>query len=126
MSSPWVDFAAIKRSVAIEQVHQHYRVRLKRVRKDYLRGLCPLPTHGSAQSRESFGVDTSRDVWACHSASCCQARRGKVGGNILDLVAWMEACSIREAALRLRAWGDAARETGLPDQLVSSVDRPIV
>ena len=90
MSSQWVDFAAIKGSVAIEQVLQHYRVRLKRVRKDYLRGLCPLPTHGSAQSRESFGVDTSRDVWACHSASCCQARRGKVGGNILDLVACME------------------------------------
>ena len=119
MSSQWVDFAAIKGSVAIEQVLQHYRVRLKRVRKDYLRGRCPLPTHGSAQSRESFGVDTSKDVWACHSASCCQARRGQVGGNILDLVAGMEACSIREAALRLRAWGDVAREIGVPDQLVS-------
>jgi hypothetical protein len=124
MSSQWVDFAALKGSVAIEQVLQHYRVRLKRVRKDYLRGLCPLPTHGSGQSRESFGVDTRRDVWACHSASCCQARRGQVGGNILDLVACMEACSIREAALRLRAWGDVSRETGLPDQLVSKGQRP--
>jgi len=123
MSSQWVDFAAIKRSVAIEQVLQHYRVRLKRVRKDYLRGFCPLPTHSSAQSRESFGVDTSRDVWACHSASCCQARCGKVGGNILDLVACMEACSIREAALRLRAWGDVAREIGVSDQRVSKGKR---
>jgi hypothetical protein len=123
MSSQWVDFAALKGSVAIEQVLQHYRVRLKRVRKDYLRGLCPLPTHGSGQSRESFGVDTRRDVWACHSASCCQARRGQVGGNILDLVACMEACSIREAALRLRAWGDVSRETGLPDQLISKGQR---
>jgi hypothetical protein len=126
MSSLWVDFAAIKGSVDIEQVLEHYRVRLKRVRKDYLRGLCPLPTHGSEQSRASFGVDTGRNVWACHSASCSQARHGKVGGNILDLVACMEACSIREAALRLRAWSDTSRETGLPDQLVSSVDRPIV
>jgi DNA primase len=35
----------------------------------------------------------------------------------------MEACSIREAALRLRAWSDASRETGLPDQLVSKGKR---
>ncbi len=50
MSSQWVDFAAIKGSVDIQQVLDHYRVRLKRVRQEYLRGLCPLPTHGSAQS----------------------------------------------------------------------------
>jgi hypothetical protein len=123
MSNQWVDFAAIKESVDIEQVPEHYRVRLKRVRKDYLRGLCPLPTHSSEQSRESFGVDSGRNVWACHSASCCQARRGKVGGNILDLVACMEACSIREAALRLRTWSDASGETGLADQLVSKGKR---
>jgi hypothetical protein len=48
MSSQWVDFAAIKGSVDIEQVLAHYHVRLQRVRKHYLRGLCPLPTHGSA------------------------------------------------------------------------------
>jgi hypothetical protein len=88
MSSQWVDFSALKGSVDIEPVLAHYRVRLKRVRKDYLRGLCPLPTHGSEQSRESFGVDTSRNVWACHLASCCQARNGKVGGNILDMVVY--------------------------------------
>jgi DNA primase len=123
MSSQWVDFSALKGSVDIEPVLAHYRVRLKRVRKDYLRGLCPLPTHGSEQSRESFGVDTGRNVWACHSASCCQARNGKVGGNILDLVACMEVCSIREAALRLRGWSDTSRETGLRDQLVSKEKR---
>ena len=123
MSSQWVDFSALKGSVDIEPVLAHYRVRLKRVRKDYLRGLCPLPTHGSEQSQESFGVDTGRNVWACHSASCCQARNGKVGGNILDLVACMEVCSIREAALRLRGWSDTSRETGLPDQLVSKEKR---
>ena len=47
MSNSWVNFAAIKEGVAIEQVLEHYRVRLKRVRKGYLRGLCPLPTHAS-------------------------------------------------------------------------------
>jgi 5S rRNA maturation endonuclease (ribonuclease M5) len=123
MSSKWVDFAASKGSVDIKQVLDHYDVRLKSVRKEYLRGLCPLPTHGSAQSRESFGVDTGRNVWACHSASCCQARQGKVGGNILDLVACMEACSVREAALRLRGWSDVSVESGLRDQLVSKGKR---
>jgi DNA primase len=123
MSSQWVDFSALKRSVDIEPVLAHYRVRLKRVRKDYLRGFCPLPTHGSEHSQESFGVDTGRNVWACHSASCCRARNGRVGGNILDLVACMEACSIREAALRLRGWSDTSRETGFADQLVSKGKR---
>jgi DNA primase len=32
------------------------------------------------------------------------ARGGNTGGNILDLVAVMEGCSVREAALRLQDW----------------------
>jgi len=47
-------------------------------------------------------VDTAKNVWACYSASCCEARQGRVGGNVLDLVAWLEGCSIRQAALRLQ------------------------
>ena len=47
-------------------------------------------------------MDTAKNVWACHSASCCEARQGRVGGNVLDLVAWLEGCSIRQAALRLQ------------------------
>jgi len=67
-----------------------------------LRGPCPLPTHGSERSRQSFSVDTAKNVWACHSASCCEARQGRMGGNVLDLVAWLERCSIRDAALHLQ------------------------
>jgi 5S rRNA maturation endonuclease (ribonuclease M5) len=33
-----------------------------------------------------------------------QARGGKAGGNILDLVALIERCSVRDAALRLQDW----------------------
>lgn len=117
--SAWVDFRELKQQVRIEQVLASYGIQLQRVRKDYLRGRCPLPTHGSTQSRESFGVELGKNVWACHSASCCQARRGRVGGNILDLVAYLEGCSLREAALRLQArrgvwWGG-----GGADPLVS-------
>ena len=102
----WVEFAAIKREVGIAQVLEHYRVRMKPVGRHTLRGRCPLPTHQSKVSRESFQVDVSKNVWACHSASCCAARQGKVGGNILDLVAHLECCSAREAALRVQAWRD--------------------
>ena len=113
----WVDFRALKNSIGVEAVLEHYGVRLKRVHRHYLRGRCPLPTHSSELSRESFAVDTGKNVWACQSASCRKARQGRVGGNILDLVAWMEQCSIREAALRLQAgWG---APTGVLDQLVS-------
>ena len=85
--SQWVDFRALKQSLGIEQVLASYRVELKRVGHHQLRGRCPLPTHGSERSRQSFSVDTAKNVWACHSASCCEVRRGRVGGNVLDLVA---------------------------------------
>jgi hypothetical protein len=35
---------------------------------------------------------------------CVKARDGKKGGNILDFVALMERCTIREAALKLANW----------------------
>jgi len=117
--SPWVDFREIKQSVSIEQVLVVYRLQLKRVRRNYLRGRCPLPTHRSARSQQSFGVDTAKNVWACHSASCCQARGGRVGGNVLDLVAYLEGCSIRDAALRLQARCDSVGAICFYDQLVS-------
>ncbi len=100
--SPWVDFCVLRQGLGIEQVLTSYRVPLKRVGHHQLRGPCPLPTHGSERSRESFSVDTAKNVWACHSASCCEARQGRVGGNVLDLVALLEGCSIRQAALHLQ------------------------
>src|SRR6266536_5557316 len=117
--SDWVDFAVIKRNADIARILEHYDVRLKRVGKDSLRGRCPLPTHRSEQSVESFQVHTGKNVWACHSASCCQARNGKVGGNVLDLVAYLEGCSIHEAALRLQDGCAVPKVIGVQDQLVS-------
>lgn len=107
----WVDFREIRQGLSIEQVLTSYHLTLKRVGLHQLRGPCPLPTHGSERSRESFCVDTAKNVWACHSGSCCEARHGRVGGNVLDLVAWLEGCSIRQAALRLQ---DEWHEAGMP------------
>jgi DNA primase len=48
-------------------------------------------------------VDLAKNLFHCFA---CQA-----GGNVLDFVAAMEGCSIREAALKLQAWfGSPQRE----------------
>jgi DNA primase len=101
MPGEWVDFKSVKAKVSIETVLSHYDVRLRRVGVDELRGKCPLPTHSSARSKDSFSVSFIRNVWSCQSASCIAARSGRVGGNVFDFVAEMERCSIREAAVRL-------------------------
>jgi 5S rRNA maturation endonuclease (ribonuclease M5) len=84
--SQWVDFRVLKQNISIERVLASYRVALQRVGQNQLRGACPLPTHGSERSRQSFSVDTAKNVWTCHSASGCELRQGRVGGNVLDLV----------------------------------------
>ena len=49
-------------------------------------------------------MNLSLQVWSCHSASCIAARGGRIGGHVIDLVAILERCSLREAGLRLRDW----------------------
>jgi 5S rRNA maturation endonuclease (ribonuclease M5) len=115
----WVDFRWLKDNIRIEVVLARYGVRLHQVHSDYLRGGCPLPSHSSEQSRESFSVHTGHNVWACHSVSCGQARQGKSGGTVLDLVAYMEGCTLREAGLRLQSWSDWGTGRTPPEQLAS-------
>lgn len=95
MQEDWVDFKSVKAKVSMETVLSHYDVRLRRVGVDQFRGRCPLPTHSSARSNNSFSVSFIRNVWSCQSASCIAARSGRVGGNVFDFVAEMERCSIR-------------------------------
>jgi DNA primase len=110
MTTTWVDFKQLKADVAIEQILAHYGVHLRRIGATELRGRCPLPSHTSSRSRDSFAVNIARNVWSCRSLSCMQGRGGRPGGNLLDFVALMEGCSIREAALRLQGWSGAAPE----------------
>lgn len=104
MSTNWIDFRAVRAAVSMEAVLAHYGVKLYRVNKDHVRGKCPFPTHTSKESKLSFVANTTKHVWSCKSASCVAARQAHTGGNVLDFVAIMEACSIREAAERLAAW----------------------
>lgn len=107
----WVSFEEIKQAVSLEMVLNHYRIELRRVNTATLRGRCPLPMHGSDASRASFTATLTKGVggvWACQSHSCIAARGGKCGGNALDFVATMEACSIREAGAKLTEWFGAS------------------
>src|SRR2546422_10601275 len=98
MATNWVSYEQVKAAVSLEMVLARYGVAVRRVNKTYLRGMCPLPTHGSDRGKESFGAQTEKNAWACQSQSCVSARAGRKGGNVLDFVAVMEGCTVRDAA----------------------------
>jgi DNA primase len=116
LTENFVDFRMVKERVSVESALNHYGVRLRRVNPTTLRGRCPLPTHESKTSKESFGVQTAKNIWACQSSSCAASRDGKRGGNVLDFVSLMEHCSIREAALKLQEWFSISAPTAPEDR----------
>src|SRR6476646_3502532 len=104
MKSNWISFQTVKAAVSMEMVLARYNVSLRRLSATSLRGDCPLPSHSSKVSIQSFAVQTAMNIWSCRSASCIDARGGNRGGSIIDFVAAMEGCTIREAALKLQSW----------------------
>lgn len=102
----WVSFEEIKKKVTLQMAIERYGIALRRVNATTLRGKCPLPTHHSDKSTESFTATLTKGLggaWACQSQSCAKAR-GRIGGNVLDFVAAMERCSVRDAAIKLQTW----------------------
>jgi DNA primase len=102
----WVSFDEIKKLVTLQMAIERYGIQLRRVNAATLRGKCPLPSHGSERSKESFTATLNKGVggaWACQSQSCIKAR-GRVGGNVLDFVSAMEQCPVRDAAIKLQMW----------------------
>ena len=89
----WVSFDEIKGRVSIEDILNHYGVKLRQ-RRDELTGLCPFPEHDD--TRASFSANTIKTIFQCFSC--------KKSGNVLDLVAYMEGVEIREAGLLLQEW----------------------
>jgi DNA primase len=89
----WVDFGAVKQSVSLEAVLRHYQVPGLRKRGHQLVGRCPIHR---GQRDDSFRASLSKNAFHCFA---CQA-----GGNVLNFVAAMEKCSIRQAALWLQRW----------------------
>lgn len=112
--SPWVDFGAVKAAVSLEAVLEHYGVeRLRWQRGDQLEGCCPLHR---GRRKDAFHASLSKNVFHCFA---CGAK-----GNVLDFVAAMEQCSIREAALKLQAWFLPATGTAVVRQ-TERADTPV-
>jgi len=97
----WVDFAAIKQSVPLGPLLRRYQVKLRRSGRDQYRGCCPIHR---GESRDAFHANLSKNVFHCFS---CGAH-----GTVLDFVAAMDRCSLREAALKLA--GGMAEPTARP------------
>jgi len=93
MENEWVDFRVVKQSVSMQMVLDHYHINGLRKNGNELRGQCPLH---KGEGARSFHVNVSKNVFQCFS---CKAR-----GNVLDFVATFESCTVREAALKLKAW----------------------
>ena len=89
----WVDFRAVREAVSLEMVLRRYQIAGLRRRRGQLVGCCPIHR---GQRDDSFRASLSKNAFHCFA---CQA-----GGNVLDFVAAMEKCSVREAALRLQQW----------------------
>jgi DNA primase len=93
MTEDWVDFRVVKQAVSMQMVLDHYNINWLRKTRDELRGRCPVH---NGEGERTFHVNLSKGAFNCFS---CHAR-----GNVLDLVAAMEQCSVRDAALKLQAW----------------------
>lgn len=112
----WVNFADVKHSVPFAPLLREYHVKLRRSGRDQYRGCCPI--HGG-RSHDAFHVNLTRNVFHCFA---CGA-----SGTVLDFVAAMDRCSLRDAALKL-----AHANTGLsqsaatcPTQLVTKESKPL-
>lgn len=93
MAAGWVDFKSVKAAVTLEMVLARYGITdLKRV-GDELVGRCPIHRGDGARA---FHASLTKQAFHCFS---CKAR-----GNVLDLCAALEGCTVREAALKLQAW----------------------
>lgn len=101
-SPRFVDFRAVKARVSVEQVLGHYGL-LDQFRRsgDTLTGRCPI--HNGTNPTQ-FRVSLEKNCWHCFSDCRC-------GGNVLDLVARREDCSVHEAALKLIGWFELTEVT---------------
>lgn len=91
----WVDFAHVRAVIRIHDVLKRYGINWLEETRGELVGRCPV--HGSEDHKsKAFRVSVERGIWKCFS--CGQ------GGNVVDLVAEMEKCSARDAALKLVGW----------------------
>lgn len=103
MQDNWVDFKAVKSAVSMKAVLGHYGVNWLRKSGQELRGRCPIH---QGEGQDTFHVNIAKNAFQCFS---CKAR-----GNVLDFVAAMENCSVRDAAVKLKEWFGVRDATAPP------------
>jgi len=101
----WVDFKAVKQAVPIAAVLSRYGIDwLKKNPGGELRGRCPI--HGGKDP--TFQASIVKNNFQCFVPSC------GAHGNVLDFVAAMEKCSVRDAALKLQDWFSISGSASAP------------
>jgi DNA primase len=86
----WLNFRHIKDTVPLDMVLQSYGWKCSRRCGDRVQGRCPIHR---GQRADAFHADLRQNGFHCF---VCQAH-----GSVLDLVAAVEGCSLRQAALWL-------------------------
>jgi transposase len=98
--SEWIDFAAIREQVTMEQVLKHFglldRLRRSGANPAQFRGPCPLHTP-NGQRRPTFSVNLHLQAFQCFHADC------QAHGNVLDLWAALRGLSLRDAGKEIVA-----------------------
>ncbi len=114
----YVDFKAVKASVSMLQILDHYGLteRFKRS-NDSLSGACPIH---AGENPTQFRVSLSKNCWNCFG----QCKRG---GNVLDFVSLKEGVSPRQAALRIAEWFQLSFDAPIANgksEAVGAADKP--
>jgi len=89
----WIDFRLVKRSVSMEMLIVHYGFYRLRRKGAEVRLKCPFH---EGKSLNSMAIDLIGNRFFCFGC--------KRSGNVLDFVAGLENCTIKEAALKLDEW----------------------
>jgi DNA primase len=103
MQNTYVDFRAVKEVVSIRMALDHYGVNWLRKNGEELRGRCPIH---KGEGTDTFHASLAKNIFNCFS---CKAR-----GNVLDFVAAMEQCTVRDAAIKLAEWFSIGGNSVMP------------
>jgi len=118
MEAEWVDFRIIKAVATMQMDLDRYGITLKKSGHE-LRGKCPI--HRGSNNKH-FTANVSKNVFKCFFADC------GAHGNVLDFVAAMEHCSVRDAAVKLRDWfqvGDTTEHSKQVRQEATEIEKGI-
>lgn len=88
----WVDFNLIKAAVTMEMLIVQYGITGLTRNGEELRGVCPIH---QGKSKREFSINLAKNTFCCFAPTC------KARGNVLDFVAKMEHCKVKDAALKL-------------------------